>query len=103
MPIGSEAELRGRGKILGDLEATFCAGAGYMGLIKAGVAASLAGNTSISGEYSLCVTSLGADKVRVKITKINENETALSCNMRAGIISLIAPGGISNGNALKIL
>lgn len=101
MAIGSETELRGRGKLLGNLGGTLNAGAGVLGVARAGVAVSLAACKSISGEYCLSVTALGDDKVRVKITKINEEESQVGCNMRAGILYLCTPANLIGENALK--
>jgi len=101
MAIGSEAELRGSGKLFGSIGTTISAGAGVMGVARTGVAVSLATCKSTLGEYCLSVTALGEKKVRVKITKINEEEAKIGCNLRAGIINLLTPDSLACDSGFK--
>jgi hypothetical protein len=101
MPLGSEIEIRGRGKLLGSLGASVNVGAGILGAARVGVELSAATGKSIAGEYGLSVTALGKEKVRVKISKINEDEARIGCAMRAGLLYLFTPVSLLGDNALK--
>jgi hypothetical protein len=101
MPLGAEAELRGRGRLQVYEGLCVDAGAGVSNFVRAGLALSLTATQSIAGEYSVSVMNIGAQKVRITITKLNEIGAQLGVNLRLGILNILGPTAADNDNAFK--
>lgn len=86
MEAGQEFELSGQGKVRGDANMAIRYGVGVGVVAMAGISENIGPIATAAAEYGINVLSLGQNKVRVTIRKINQESLAMVSNTAVGLI-----------------